>query len=188
MKKTIIILVALTMAFNSLMAQQQSETEVNIAETAFITRNIAFFDARVRSLNSSTYVKEIYLVNFSSERWDKTELVYDGKKYMDNGAGTDLTSGDGIFTSIDEFQHGAAVPYDSKALTRSVLEQPIVDHDFQYKEPLKTMRANYLKTMPSTTVSNGGTATLDCDIEWICGCWGSCCWFKITNCHFTVGW
>jgi len=79
----------------------QPVSEITEAESlAFFKENMSIFDARVRTLDETSFVKELYLANFSDKSWDRNQIGFDNIVFQDNGEGNDLVANDGIFTSL----------------------------------------------------------------------------------------
>ena len=103
MKNLILItcLSIFSLATSSLNAKTISLSE-NFDDT-FIAENISIFDARVRSLDKSTYVKELYIINFSETSWGISDVGFKGELFKDDGKGNDLKANDNIYTSVEKF-------------------------------------------------------------------------------------
>ena len=66
-------------------------------------------DITIRSLNSNYYVKELSLLNADGKT--PSFININGSDYSDNGRNNDLQADDGVFTSLETFEHNAEVPY-----------------------------------------------------------------------------
>ena len=166
-------------------------------EQLFFEQNVALFDARIRSLSNVTvirpaYVRELYLVNFSDEDWDRTMVGYEEDVFVDDGTGYDLVANDGIFTSTDSYFHTNEIPFDSDHWVRSVLERPIVDENFTHEAQLREFAGNYPIRDNSGTSASGGS--IKCKIKTGCtGCiaqkqgWCDACCICI-DCNITIRW
>lgn len=171
------------------------EPEATLSDSEFFKQNISIFDARVRSTSETQYVKEMYLKNFSGKAWGKTSIGFEGQLFEDNGAGNDLVAGDGIFTSVDKFNHSANVPFVSNQQLRSVLEAPIVSPSFTKRTELEEFAYSYELNRSSEAAKVAGpVATLECDVElcstgciadWIWDGFGCVC---VSNCRAKIGW
>ena len=170
--------------------------EVSIAGT-FFKQNMALVDARIRSLNSTNYVKELYFVNFSDQKWEKEILIMKGMSYHDDGLSNDLIANDGIYTSTDTFLHDTVIAFKSESKLRSMLNQPIVDPSFIHSKKLSIFAESY-DLRQVEYAKNGRLAILEvtCPIRFgVGGCraeqWGWCtrCCFAVdlNNCSVTVG-
>ncbi|WP_066441182.1 choice-of-anchor X domain-containing protein [Chryseobacterium sp. CCH4-E10] len=159
---------------NFISAQQK------IDET-FIKENIAIMDARILSLSEKEFTKQLIVSNFSEENKLPSQLNFLDEEFFDDGKNNDEVAGDGIYTSKQTFLHSERVPYVKTEKSYSVLDHIIIDKNFKKTESLE-------KKKKGASSFGGPTATLDCDIKWVCGCMSSCCGFIVSNCHFTIGW
>lgn len=188
----LLALVASTIFFNSCAPEAEENKQIEAStEVEFISQNIAFFDARLRSMDETKYVKEIVLTNFGTEAWDKEAITYKSTVYTDNGEGFDLVKGDGVFTSEYTYMHDQKHPYDAKHTVVSVMSQPLVHTTFQHQAALKTAGQQYeLRQGDSKLIE------VTCPVEFgTCGCyadeWGlcNCCCVTIhtDDCEVTIG-
>lgn len=165
-----------------------------LSENQFLKQNVAFADARVRSISESEYVREIVLVDFSRSGRMPSSLIFDGTTFFDDGSYNDLEANDGIYASAAEFSHSERLPYEKDVLLKSVMEQIVIDSDFQYKDGMENMTHMYSKPPDSKGIAKvGGEIGVTCDIEFnTCGCradrWGlcNCCCFTISNCRTVI--
>jgi hypothetical protein len=159
---------------------------------ALMKEHVAFFDARVRSISETAYVREIVLINFSSDLNMPSSFIFCGTTFFDDGSYNDLAANDGIYASAAEFEHNAEIPYDARYEVRSVMQQMVVAPDFLHDEELDALASRY--HVPSATGAEFSPAVfrfeVHCDIEFgTCGCradrWGlcNCCCFTISNCR-----
>lgn len=162
------------------------------ASEQFLKENIAVYDARVRSLSNTEFVREVYLKNFSDKSWDKTSIGFTGYLFEDNGNGNDLVANDGIYTSIEVFTYNNIIKYDESMKIKSVMKNPIISPEFVQENALQDYSTEY-KVRPQN-LKAGGTATITCDVEfcssgciadWIWEGFGCIC---VSNCSVTVGW
>ena len=170
-------------------------TESSIALEEFCQRNVSFFDARIRSIDEENYVRELYFANFSEEDLRVNNTYFDGVQYSDLGTENDLIANDGIFTSIDKFQHDNRIQYDEHNLIKSVLEKPVVSPNFVQKAKLRELESTYAyRNLPGQVQLRFFEIT--CDITWTgggcraCDWWGGahCDWcFSLDDCSVTIG-
>ncbi len=161
------------------------------SDNVFFKNNIAFYDARIRSISKTNFVREIFLVNMSDQEWKKTELTFEDVQFKDDGTGNDLKANDGIFTSVITFPHDNKIVYNENQLIKSVLSNPVVSPQYKYRNQLEQFGNSYnLRKIPSRAdIGWGGpVATIECDVEWVCGCWNTCCGPVFSNCHVVFGW
>lgn len=161
----------------------------------FSQKNVSFFDARIRSVDEENYVRELYFANFSEEDLRVSNTYYDGVQYSDLGTGNDLIANDGIFTSVDKFQHDDRIKYDERNLIKSVLEKPVVSPNFVQNEKLGELESTYeYRNLPGQVQTR--IFEITCDITWTgggcraCDWWGGshCDWcFSLDGCSVTVG-
>jgi hypothetical protein len=122
MKKLTYIIAALIVSISTLSCSKNNNftEEPQINQTDFMKKNVAFTDARVRSLNESSFVKELVLTNFSDINLMPTSLVFKEYGYTDDGTHNDVIANDGIYTSVTQFNHDKEVPYIEEHKIRSV--------------------------------------------------------------------
>ena len=173
--------------------------EMTQAESsAFFKKNMSIFDARVRTLNETSFVKELYLANFSDKSWDRNEIGFENIVFQDNGEGNDLVANDGIFTSIDEFNFNEKISYNKNIEILSVMNTSIVSPEFRYLDKLNDLKLKYKikkywSVDDSFTTSKDPVGTITCDVE-ICssGCIADWIWdgfgcICVSNCSVTIG-
>lgn len=156
----------------------------------YFADHVALFDSRNRSLNSSTFVSELYFIDFSNNpKKMPYKVVVQDVTFLDDGTLHDKVANDGIFTSIITGNHNVDFPYLANETIRSIQRGPIVSSNFLHSNSLKNTYGNY------EYAAVGIYVELSCDIEFgTSGCladdWGWCddCCFTISNCHsITVG-
>lgn len=177
--------------------KEPPKVEAQEVSTDFVeSENIAFYDARIRSMNRQQYVKEIVMLNFADQPWEKESLGFNQTSYVDNGKFYDQVAGDGVFTSTELFEYDDEVTYSTTEKVRSVLEQPIVDVSFRHQQALdRVMSGGELGEVQMERFikrpggSIGGSVT--CDLTFgVCGCIAdklgicNCCCIGISNCKF----
>ena len=118
---------------------EMTETE----SLAFFKENMSIFDARVRTLNETTFVKELYLANFSNKSWDRNQIGFDNLVFQDNGEGNDLVANDGIFTSIKAFNFNDKISYDKNDEILSVMNTSVVSPDFRHTDKLNELKSKH---------------------------------------------
>lgn len=174
--------------------QEQIIKNDQYSKERFFDQNVAFADARVRSVSRKKYIREIVLVNFSEFNKMPASVIFDGTTFFDDGSFNDLTAYDGIYTSAAIFNHSERVPYYEDLTLRSVMEETIIDYKFKHRSKLDKITDTYVKPRSS---SNGIykllVVTMECDIKYgTCGCradeygWCDCCCIRLTNCRISV--
>ena len=191
---TLLILAGILTACNSTKVIESQRSEISLDE--FSQKYVAFLDARIRSIDSKKYVKELHFVNFSDRKIEVQNTYFNGFKYSDNGKGNDLIANDGIFTSDEEFNFDSNIVFDKQNPIKSVLNTPIVSPNFEKRKELQ----EYLDQNGSRILSNtpnkaklGGS--ISCDIKFggggcrACEWWGGrhCDWcFTLSNCKIEL--
>ncbi|QCE43054.1 hypothetical protein [Psychroserpens sp. NJDZ02] len=177
--------------------QEPQMTEVE--SLAFFKENISIFDARVRTLNETSFVKELYLANFSDKSWDRNQIGFDNIVFQDNGEGNDLVANDGIFTSVKKFNFNEKVTYRKDVKTLSVMDVIVTAPEFKYSNKLIDLKSKYEMQSISDLDNNSGEkagpkAEITCDVE-ICssGCIADWIWdgfgcICVSDCSVTIGW
>ncbi|NOU19653.1 MAG: hypothetical protein HOO91_19015 [Bacteroidales bacterium] len=159
----------------------------------FSKKNVAFYDARIRSINKTSYVRELYFKNFSDEPLRVQTTYFNEDIFVDNGQGNDLVANDGVFTSTEVFSHDTRIPYDSFNSVRSVLKAPVVHPNFQQSIKLAAHESNYsIRKRPNNQkimevtcdITFGGGGCNACD--WFGGGWCNYC-FRLSDCSITIG-
>ncbi len=167
-------------------AERMSEEE----SEAFFRYHIAIFDARVRSLNSKKFVREVYLPNFSDESWDKISVGFEGYLFYDDGRGNDLVANDQIFTSVEAFPYNERVVYDPKTPLKSVMKETIVSVEFQHHDELSELYETYgLRKAGGGIHVNVDCGSIEfcsdgCLADWIWDGFGCIC---LSDCSFSAG-
>lgn len=145
-----VYLLMCSLLFVGIIFQSCNENEVSgfqetvlLKKEEFFKKNMAVFDARIRSIDDSKYVRELYLPNFSNDTWGEDEIGFDGEVFIDNGEINDQAPNDGIFTSVNTFNHDSRIPYFEDKKLRSVLSKVIVSPDFIQDEALNELELNY---------------------------------------------
>ena len=175
MKKSILF-VFISLIITSIACKKEVRPQPEVdPEQEFIEQNVAIFDARVRTLTgistiAPAYVRELYLVNFSDENWDRSIVGFEDDVFVDDGTGYDEVANDGIFTSVDSYLHSNSVPYDGSQIIRSVLEKPIVGENFVHLTQLREFANSYpIRDNNNNTAS--GSIVVHCKIKTGCkGC------------------
>lgn len=196
MKNLILItcLSIFSLATSSLNAKTISHSE-NFDDT-FIAENISIFDARVRSLDKSTYVKELYIINFSETSWGISDVGFKGELFKDDGKGNDLKANDNIYTSVEKFNFNDKVVYDSKFQVKSVMADYIISPEFKHLEKLTDFVKNYSN---SSTIGNASAKTkvggsIKCKIKAVSsGCIADWVWsgfgcLELSGCTIEINW
>lgn len=95
--------------------------------------NLSLYDVRIRSIDSKTFVKEMFFIDFAGG--DLPESVgYNSAYLVDNGEGSDRRAGDGIYTTTTTFNHDDQTPFENIGTPKSILEKPIVNKGFSQIE------------------------------------------------------
>lgn len=176
--------------------EQMVDNEItkNTKDTKLVLKqNVALIDARIRSVSSEQYVREmVFSVFGSASRVDlQASIIFDSTTFFDDGSYNDLTANDGIYTSAAVFSHNSKVPYDEDYELRTIMTSSVVDSDFQYMQELEDYLNEEYTRPGNDNISNGpgGSVTVECDIEFgTCGCyadqwgWCDCCCFSLSNC------
>lgn len=165
------------------------EEEVQSEPGEFIEHNVAFVDARIRSISEEEYVREVVLMNFSDDNNMPPSIIFEGTTFFDNGSFNDLSSSDGIYTSAAIFKHDEEMPYKENMNIKSLMNEVIIDKHFQHKDQLEKAIDEYSKTIKSKA---GPSLTITCKVEFgVSGCradrWGWCdnCCFSYDECEVT---
>ncbi|MBD3425136.1 MAG: hypothetical protein GF417_11935 [Candidatus Latescibacteria bacterium] len=174
---------------------QQNNESNRLKKEEFFDKNVVFADARIRSISSVEYIKEIVLINFSEEDRMPNSIIFNETTFFDDGSYNDLKPNDGIYSSAAIFPHCKMVPYDKELNLKSVMEKMVIDFEFQHADKIRNISEIYVKPNSSSDgIFKVGKILLDCDIEFgTCGCradkwgWCDCCCFTLSNCHITVG-
>ena len=183
----IILAVILTTLFGfNIIAQEDSQSEQN----DFFKQNVAFADARVRSISETHYVREVVLIAFSDSKELSLSITYDGTSFFDNGINNDEIANDGVYTSRAQFSHNSRVPLRDLYKSRSVMKDVIVDQNFRHQQNLQVLlKQEHFKPrgMGDNKQSSNSVSSLSCVIEFgTCGCladsWGIC-----DCCCITIG-
>lgn len=190
----VVALVTVTSCKQDVAIEQQPQTKVEAPTLdQFAQQNVAFYDARIRSLDESSYVRELYFVNFSDQKQAVRNCFFDGHTYSDDGTGRDNIAGDGVFTSVEVYQYDDRIRYKRGVEIRSVLEKPVIHPDFKYRSKLSAfettyeLRKNQLQTRVfevTCKITFGGGGCRACD--WFGGSACDYC-FSLSECTVTVG-
>jgi hypothetical protein len=103
---------------------------------SYFQKNVAITNARVRSLNATTYVRELLLVDFAKQEPLMGSFGFRTDGFFDDGQGNDAKAGDGIYTSRNTYEHSGSVPYLREQPVRSVVSGPITDYAFLHDQAL----------------------------------------------------
>ena len=132
--------------FNSTLSVDMTPEEESLK---FFRKHMAVVDARVRSLSSEKFVREIYLANFSEESWSKNKIGLGGYPFSDDGEGNDLIANDGIYTSLEEYAYKEEdnVEYDDEHPIVSYLDYVFKSQEFQHNEELIDLYYEYVSDL-----------------------------------------
>lgn len=141
-------------------------------------QNVAFEKLSVRSINKSEYAREVTVRNFSSKT-EFTNLIFLNELFTDDGEGNDLRAGDGIYTSLKNYNHNKDVRF--KGLNNSIIvsDNWYFAKDFKHKDKLDITK--------NRDGGGGGGIEIEADVCF-CSC-GSCycpaCkWFDSLGCWY----
>lgn len=178
----------------------QPVSKITEAESlAFFKKNMSIFDARVRTLDETSFVKELFLANFSDKSWDRNQIGFDNIVFQDNGEGYDLVANNGIFTSLKKFNFNEKVKYQEGFETFSVMDVIVTSPEFNFSKELNELKSNYnIQTISNSNngiiAKSGPKAEITCDVE-ICssGCIADWIWdgfgcICVSKCSVTIGW
>ena len=168
---------------------------------AYVKQNLALVDARVRSIDKEFFVKELLWVDFGKSGEVADSVDFQDEEFADDGIGNDLVKGDGIYTSLKQYEHNANISYNEELTPISVMKEVITDNEFLYENSLQDYMANYSK--PGTFSQAKFYAVVVCDVS-VCICKLQClscnnCFsgvpgytsaicLKLKNCKVEVGW
>lgn len=163
---------------------------IGVDVSKFFEKNVAFVDARIRSLNSTNYVRELVFVNFSAIPWVQAGVYLEDTYFHDDGLENDVQAGDGIFTSKGVYVHSPEMPYDASKTIRSVMDYPVANQLFNHHNDL----SDYLVGYPYRDFEPSKLMSLTCDITFGGkGCraeqygWCESCCIMYSNCKFKLG-
>jgi hypothetical protein len=198
-----LILIVTSITLYSCKETEDIEPAKNMTEAEslmFFKENMSIFDARVRTLDERTFVKELYLANFSQKSWNRNQIGFENMIFQDNGEGNDLVANDGIFTSARKFNFSNKVKYQKGVETFSVMDVIVISPQFKHTKKLDELKSNYnVLSVNNTSIVTqslkpGPKAELTCDVE-ICssGCIADWVWdgfgcICVSNCKVTIGW
>ncbi len=83
----------------------------------YIKANVAITAIRARPVSEFTYVSEIVLRDFGNARARPQGFGMKGIVYADNGRGTDLVAGDGVYSSTTVLKYRAGQPREKERNT-----------------------------------------------------------------------
>ncbi|MBT8232139.1 MAG: hypothetical protein HKO66_14700 [Saprospiraceae bacterium] len=109
--------------------------------TKSIQENYTLSELSVRSLNASKYVRQIKMTDYSKSLGIQKFAFLD-EAFSDEGAGNDLVANDGIFTSIESYDHNSNVKYQGHLNPIIVSNYLFYTEDFLHKEELKSMNGD----------------------------------------------
>ncbi len=124
-------------------------------DTMYLYEHVAFIDARIRSINSSEYVREIVTKDFNeTSEFNQGYMVFHEEEFNDLGEGYDETGGDGIFTSANVYEHDDERAYNPSELITSISQTAVVDEKFEHDDDLMAYLASYPyhDTTPSSII------------------------------------
>lgn len=191
--RTLSGLVLLTaVAFES--AAQENDTE------AYYKQNLALVDARVRSINKEFFVKELLWVDFGKSGVVADTMDFQDEGFADDGQGNDPVKGDGVYTSLKQYEHNANISYNEELTPISVMAEVVTDKEFLYENSLNDYLGTYIK--PGTGTQGKFLVSVTCDVS-VCLCKLQCysclhCFgpplaptsaicMKLKNCKLTIG-
>jgi len=165
-------------------------------KNTYFKENVAFVDARMRSLGEEGFVKEVVLKDFSLMSKLPSSIGFQDGSFVDNGLLNDVKAGDGIYTSIEVYSFTSSTPNFKKDELKSVLEEVIIDKSFKFREQLNSSLKQIAQDVNNPNLEERGpVATIECDLEFgTKGClaqkWGWCdsCCVTVSNCRGKIGW
>lgn len=98
----------------------------------YIKSHVAITSVRARPVSAFTYVSEIVVKNFGPSRAKPEGFGFKGLAYADNGKGTDLVAGDGVYSSTTVLKYKAGQP---RIRERNTV---FADESFQHSAQLAT--------------------------------------------------
>lgn len=107
----------------------------------YVKRHVALIDAYVRSISSSSYVREMYFKNYGNDVLPSV-MSYGDDLFFDDGTNNDAVAGDGIYTSTDAYAHTTTVPYTNLMDISVSTDYAVVDNIFEHETALQ----NFLQT------------------------------------------
>lgn len=199
--KSILIALMLGVVVYSCTENEEKETisqTIPDSSASFFKENISIFDARVRSINSKLFVKELYLVNFSDKKWDQAKIGFEEILFQDDGKGYDEIKGDGVFTSVSSYEFNEKVIFRKGVSVYSVMDKIITSPEFKHSEELNFFKSKYVmksfNKSDNSFTDKGPKAEISCDVE-ICssGCIADWIWegfgcICVSNCRVTISW
>jgi hypothetical protein len=200
--KRILVYLGLTIFVPALVlfsCQKENSTDVSAkTEQSLLKENVAILDLRVRTIDNDTYIKEVVILNFSSEPLNKQLLVLKGKNYSDDGMNNDLTAGDGVFASFEQYRFDNIVKFDKNKMIRSLSGHPIIDPTFRKSNELRSAMDQYAYYDNSLGTKKSKTAIVEvtcpikfgtngCIAERIGICRNCCFSIDFNNCTVTIG-
>lgn len=199
MKKLKISLFVTFFSFTFFLSSCKSDDiDTTSSEYNDLLTSMSIFDLRHRAINRTSYVKEVVIVSFSSNKLQKESIVFNGKPYTDDGKNNDLLAGDGVFTSLGKFDFDSKVNYDEKQLIKSFVNAPIIDPLFEKSHELHDYIAKYeyFDNSESSNARKPAIVEVSCPVKFgTSGCyaheWGLCNYCCVTidtdNCTMTIG-
>lgn len=178
---------------SSIKVESTNESPIEYLAYKNTNENIALVDARIRTINTTTFLKELLIVDFSKNKEVSIPetFTYEEIVFSDNGSGYDEVKGDGLFTAVTPMNFTEQIPYIEGQDRRSVLSSAVVNESFKHTTNLLSyIESNSIKykTIQGVGTKTGPVLTISCDFYWVCGCWNSCCGWVVRNCNFTIGW
>lgn len=135
-----------------------------------ISNHICIYDCLERSIDSTIYIREALVLNFDTLQNLPLLLTFEDTDFSDNGTGYDEIAGDGLYTSIQTYEHNVDVPFYS--MTRhSVFGTVAVGRNFLHYNELYDYVPE-VNDLPQKIEVNIG-ASINCDI---CTCPCSRCY------------
>ncbi len=167
--------------------------EFQMTEVEF-KENVAFLDAKVRSINQNKHAREITLLDFSNHDFGKLKkrIINNNVKFNDEGTGHDQIANDGIYTSLKLFNNGNNHNFQYIGESIRVLSNPIVDPTFKHQTELNQI-IDDSNSDPNNPFKFGFSVSCDFDFSGPdcaatdLGFCSNCC-LSLTNCSFTANW
>lgn len=142
--------------------EDNTEVENNKFDSEYFSHNIAIVKVSLRSVDEFSYVKEVEIVDFSKSA--EAPLMYGlgSDVYVDNGEYDDQYAEDGIFTSMNSYQHSDELPYDEENKKMIIDSKPFINQSFRHHVEL----FDYIQNDASGMSRLKEVGIHDCKISW----------------------
>ncbi len=113
---------------NSICLNSQDQTQT-------IKESVAISGLSVRSITSENYVREFNATDFSKSL-SLSSFVFLDEVFTDDGSFNDQVANDGIFTSINSYQHNSDVEFDKNLKSRIISNSVLTTTSFKYDDEI----------------------------------------------------